>query len=132
MALRHLHRARRESIPRYKWIDATIAAELAIKEFLIRVRPELQTLLIELPSPPLHKLYGPVLESFGYEKSPKLKEISKGAQRRNELLHRPSAEDATHEEASQYVDDIEVAIKHLFLMLYPANPSVKRFFWIDT
>jgi intein/homing endonuclease len=101
---------------------------LAIKEFLIRVKPELETLLVEVPSPPLHKLYGSVLESFGYGRSPKLKEIANGAARRNELLHKPEAKEVTVEDANQYVEDIEVAINHLFLLLYPTDPSVKKFF----
>ena len=63
-ALKHLHRAKKEKNPRYKWIDATIAAELAIKEFLIRKNPNLEPLLLEAPSPPLRKLYGSILESY--------------------------------------------------------------------
>ncbi len=78
-ALRFLHRAKRENNPRYRWIDATIAAELAIKEFLIKLKPELEAVLIELPSPPLHKLYGSILETYTNQRSPKLKELNEGA-----------------------------------------------------
>lgn len=63
-ALNHLHKAKNENIPRIKWLDATTAAEFAIKEFLIKLKPELETLLLEIPSPPLRSLYGSVLESF--------------------------------------------------------------------
>ncbi|GAG42491.1 unnamed protein product, partial [marine sediment metagenome] len=82
-ALRHLHRAKNESNPRHKWIDATIAAELAIKEFLIKLKPDIETLLLEVPSPPIPKLYGPILEYYTNEKSPKVNELAKGAETRN-------------------------------------------------
>lgn len=61
LAMRHLHRAKNELIPHHKWIDATIAAELAIKEVLIQAKPDLEALLLEVTSPPLTKLYGSVL-----------------------------------------------------------------------
>ena len=54
------------------------AAELAIKEFYIRLAPQLETLLLEVPSPLLTKLHGSVMKSLINVKSPKLKEISKG------------------------------------------------------
>jgi hypothetical protein len=58
-AFRHLHRAENErDDPRHAWIDATIAAELAIKEFFILYKPELAPFVLEVPSPPLSKLYG--------------------------------------------------------------------------
>ncbi|MEM0007767.1 MAG: hypothetical protein QXR89_05845 [Candidatus Bathyarchaeia archaeon] len=121
LALRHLHRAKNEDNPRYKWIEATIAAELAIKEFLIRKKPEVEALLIEIPSPPLHKLYGSILESFTGQKSPKLKELQKGAEIRNKLIHRPKEIDISAQEANKYVQDVEIAIGHLLTMLYPEN-----------
>jgi hypothetical protein len=75
-ALRHLHRAINENNPRYKWIDATIAAELAIKEFLIRREPCIKDLLLEVPAPRLEILYGRILKKynkkflFSWEKVP--------------------------------------------------------------
>jgi hypothetical protein len=130
MAFRHLQRARLESLPRYKWIDATIAAELAIKEFLVRVRPELKTLLLEMPSPPLDKLYGKVLQSFGYPESPKRKEIQKGAKIRNDLIHKPDIVEVSSDDAEEYVNNIEIAIRHLVLLLYPDDTNVQRLFAI--
>ena len=121
LALRHLHKAREENIPHYKWIDATIAAELAIKEFLIRLKPEIATLLLEVPSPPLHKLYGVVLESLGLPKSPKVSQIAKGVEIRNKLVHRL-------DQATTYVKDIEIAIHHLLTLLYPNDSNVRYFF----
>lgn len=128
LALRHLHRAKNEDNPRYKWIEATIAAGLAIKEFLIRKKPEVEALLIEIPSPPLHKLYGSILESFTGQKSPKLKELQKGAEIRNKLIHRPKEIDISAQEANKYVQDVEIAIGHLLTMLYPENHVWKRMF----
>jgi len=127
-ALRHLHRAKRENNPRYKWIEATIAAELAIKEFLMRTKPDVETLLLELPSPPLHKLYGPILESFTNQRSPKLKELTKGAEIRNKLIHRPKDIEIKEEQANKYVHDVEIAIGHLLTLLYPEDPIMERFF----
>ncbi len=127
-ALRHLHKAIREINPRYKWIDATIAAELAIKEFLIRLKPEIETLLLEMPSPPMHKLYGSVLESFTTHRSPKLAELSRGAETRNKLLHRPNETIITDEEANAYTHDVESTIYHLMTLLYPNDLVIKRLY----
>lgn len=85
-ALRHLHRAKEERNPRHKWIDATIAAELAIKEFLIRLKPDIETLLLEVLSPPIHKLYGSILEYYTNEKSPKVNELPKEQRREINLF----------------------------------------------
>jgi len=102
---------------------------LAIKEFLIRFKPEIATLLLEMPSPPLHKLYGDVLESFGLQRSPKVKEIAKGIEIRNKLVHRPEENIISSEEAIKYVQDIEVAIYHLLFSLYPNDPNIRFFYY---
>lgn len=121
LALRHLHRARNDSNPRYMWIEATIAAELAIKEFLIRQRPELGTLLLEVPSPPIYKMYGAILEAYGGKTLPKeiFKALSEGAEVRNRLLHRPHDEPIDHQKALDYVSAVAGAIQHLQSILYP-------------
>lgn len=85
LALKYIHKAKNENIPQHKWIDATIAAELAIKEFLIRLKPDIETLILEVPSPPLSKLYGTILESLRYPKSPKLKEIKNGIEKKKQI-----------------------------------------------
>ncbi|WGV57763.1 hypothetical protein QIH01_20040 [Brevibacillus brevis] len=121
IALKHLHRAKREKDPRFKWIDATISAELAIKEFLIKINPDIKLLLLELPSPPLYKLYGPILEQYAGEPSPKLKQIQKGIEIRNKLIHKPEDADISLDKASEYVHDIEIAIYHLLQLLYPED-----------
>ena len=128
LALRHLHRAKEEMIPRYKWIDATIAAELAIKEFLIRKEPKIEILLLDIPSPPLGKLYGSVLESCTKERSPKLKEIAKGVEKRNKLIHRPKDVNITSQEAIKYVRNIEIAIYHLLRLCYPEDPIITSYY----
>ncbi|MFQ5822189.1 MAG: hypothetical protein ACE5I5_19585 [Candidatus Heimdallarchaeota archaeon] len=127
-ALRHLHRAKEEGNPCYKWIDATIAAELAIKEFLIRIKPDIETLLLEVPSPPLDKLFGPVLESYKNVPSPKLKELRKGAKFRNKLIHRPQDIRINRRQSNKYVQDVEIAIYHLLTLLYPKDPIMKTFY----
>lgn len=121
LALRHLHRARNDSNPRYIWIEATIAAELAIKEFLIRQRPELETLLLEVPSPPIYKMYGAILEAYGGKTLPKKisKALADGAKIRNRLLHRPHDEPVDHQKALDYVSAVAGAIQHLLSILYP-------------
>jgi hypothetical protein len=121
LALRHLHRARNDSNPRYMWIEATIAAELAIKEFLIRQRPELETLLLEVPSPPIYKMYGAILEAYGGKPLPKKisNALSDGAMIRNRLLHRPHDERIDHQKALDYVNAVAEAIEHLLGILYP-------------
>lgn len=127
LALWHVHRARREGNPRHKWIDATIAAELGIKEFLLRKQPELKALLLELPSPPLHKLYGSILEEYAGERSPWRNKINKGAEVRNELLHIPYHKTIDPWKANEYVDDVQSAIYHLLALLYPGDPLVDAF-----
>lgn len=124
LALRHLHRAKNETIAHYKWIDATIAAELAIKEALIRCKPDLEVLLLEVPAPPLHKLYGIILETYLGERSPYLKIISKGVETRNRLVHRPTYEKVNDQEAIDYVNNIEKVIVHLMWLLYPKSEIV--------
>lgn len=121
IALRHLHRARKETTPRHKWIEATIAAELAIKEFLMRRKPELTTLLLEVPSPPLHKMYGPVLTEYAGKALPKgiVSAMQEGAEIRNRLLHRPEEEDIDDQKALNYVSVVAEAIRQLLTILYP-------------
>lgn len=123
---RHLHRARNEAIPHHKWIDATTAAELAIKEILIRAQPELERLLTEVPSPPLPKLYGPLLEHYLGERSPHVNVIRKGVETRNALVHRPGAVHIDPQEAINYVGTVEAAIFHALRLLYPDDRLIEE------
>ena len=126
LAMRHLHRAMLEEISHHKWIDATIAAELAVKEVLMRCQPILETILLEVPSPPLDKLYGKILEKYLGERSPYLSIIRKGVEIRNKLVHRPNIEKIDGKEAIDYVQNIEKAIFHLLTLLYPGDKLIKN------
>ena len=128
LGMRHLHRAMNEPQPRYKWIDATIAAELAIKEFFAIKFPETQILLLELPSPPLGKLYGKVLKAFCGQESPMRKILDNGAVVRNELIHKPTEKKIDLQEANDYVESVDVALLHLMSMLYPDDEGLKGFY----
>jgi len=121
LALRHLHRARKEHGSRHKWIEATIAAELAIKEFLIRLKPELATLLLEVPSPPMHKMYGVILKEYTDKKLDKevFKALVEGAEIRNRLLHRPEREKIDDQKANNYISAVSEAMRQLLSILYP-------------
>ena len=126
LALRHLHRARKESIPRHKWIEATIAAELAIKEFLIMRKPDLSTLLLEVPSPPMHKMYGAILKEYTGDNLDKkiFKALVEGAEIRNRLQHRPQEEVIDLQKANDYVNAVSEAIGCLLSILYPKHHLV--------
>jgi hypothetical protein len=113
IATEHLHEAQRLRGDRFSWIEATVAAELAIKEALVRLNPALEVLLLEVPSPPLRKLYGTVLEAASGEKSPYVSQLSKGAEKRNHLVHRPRAIEFGAQEVVDYIGAVENAISHL-------------------
>lgn len=126
VGMRHLHRAKNESQPHHMWIDATTAAELCIKEILIRGRPELKRVLLELPSPPLAKLYGSILEGYLGERSPYVSEISKELEIRNSLVHKPSSNRLDLQKAIDYVGVVEAAIWHALSLLYPSDALVRH------
>jgi len=126
IAMRHLHRAKHESQPHHKWIDATIAAELAVKEVLCRAHPEMEAMLIEMPSPPFSKMYGPLLEHYLGAVSPFRKQLITGQERRNALVHRPGTLQIGHQEANDYVDAVEGAIFHLLSLLYPEDELIRQ------
>lgn len=125
LAMRYLHRARHENRPHYKWIDATIAAELAIKEVLSRSKPEIEILLLELPSPPISKLYGTIMEKYLGQQSPYRKALIKGAEVRNALIHRHDDKSVNSQDAIDYVREVERAIFHLLTLLYPEDALIK-------
>jgi hypothetical protein len=126
VAMRHLHRAKNESQPHHKWIDATIAAELAVKEVLCRAHPSMETMLIEMPSPPFSKMYGSLLNHYLGEESPFRKKLITGQERRNALVHRPGALLIDQQEANNYVAVVEAAIFHLLSLLYPKDELIYR------
>lgn len=118
VGMTYLHRAKRERDPRYRWVDATMAAELCIKEILIAARADAEVLLNNLPSPPLNKLFGEVLEAYLGERSPYLKAIKSGVENRNKLVHRPQAIAITSRDAQDYVIAVEKAIFHAWELLH--------------
>ena len=113
LAYVHLFHAERSDGLRFKWIEATIAAELAVKEVLMNVAPTIRPLLEELPSPPLRKLYGTILEQYTGERSPFVRKLNEGAERRNRLVHRPEVVRLDHQEVLDYVQVVREAIRHL-------------------
>ena len=113
VATSYLHQARNSDNRRYQWIYATMAAELAIKEILVRIEPKLQVILEELPSPPLHKLYGDVLESVAGVRSHNLSTLQDGARRRNQLVHNPNSPTPTFNEVDEYIYFIEDRVRWL-------------------
>ncbi len=120
IALDFLYKAMNENDSRHKWIYATIAAELAIKEFLIIKNPKLEVLINELPSPPLDKLYGKILKEYGgFEPYMKIKDIQYGVKVRNQLIHRPQEIILDSQDTFIYVRLIEATIFQLFSILYP-------------
>lgn len=126
VAMRHLHRAKHESQPHHKWIDATIAAELAVKEVLCRAHPAMELMLIEMPSPPFSKMYGSLLKHYLGEESPFRKRLIVGQEKRNSLVHRPGAISIDRQEANDYVADVEGAIFHLLTLLYPDDELIRQ------
>ena len=113
VATSYLHQARNSRNRRYRWIYATMAAELAIKEILVRREPKLQVILETLPSPPLNRLYGDVLESVAGVRSTSLSKLQNGARRRNELVHNPRSPTPTFNEVKEYINFIEDMIRWL-------------------
>lgn len=124
-AMRHLHRAKNETAAHHKWIDATTAAELAVKEVLCRVRPDIEVLLLETPSPPFAKMYGPILKHYLGEESPYRKQLIAGQEQRNRLVHRPNADRVDGQAAIDYVAMVEAAIFHLLSLAYPEDRLIR-------
>lgn len=122
VAISYLHQARNLSNGRYRWIYATVAAELAIKEILVRIEPRLQVILEELPSPPLNRLYGDVLESVAGVRSTGLSRLQNGAIRRNQLVHNPNSPTPTFDEVKEYINFVEDRI----VWLLKESRSIKQ------
>ncbi|HAO5607383.1 SEC-C domain-containing protein [Listeria monocytogenes] len=113
-----LKHAKHEENLSVKWINATIAAELAIKEFFLRYNPQLKYIVTEMPAPPLYKMYRGMLESVtdGFVSS-KWKELKEGAEKRNSLVHNPRETELNEWEVIKYINDVETAIFELVNLL---------------
>lgn len=72
LAMHHYYKAKKELDPRHQLINLALALELGIKEYLVRKKrdPEVEAIIKYVPSPPLFRLYGEILESFSGEKTP--------------------------------------------------------------
>lgn len=123
-AFRHVQRAEREHNPRHMWIDAAIAAELGIKEFLARRIPEVVPLLLDVPSPPLSKLYGSILKAYDGSPSPWATRLQDGANRRNDLVHKHTSATPDAQEAANYVNLVVAVLYDLMARLYPDDPTI--------
>ncbi|QSI33308.1 hypothetical protein GNX71_28570 [Variovorax sp. RKNM96] len=120
MGMRHLARAMQNQIPRYRVIDAALAMELCIKEALIVKCPLIGPLLQAMPSPPLDKLYGDMMEQYmGCKSSLSRSMIRSVAEARNSLIHRHDGDEMSAEDASKYVQIANQAIGDLYAKLYP-------------
>jgi len=115
-ATEHLHEAVRSRIDRFKWIQATIAAELAIKEVLSRLEPRLKVILFKLPSPPIDKLYRDVLMDIVGVSSPFTNKLKKGAEVRNKLIHSPESVKLNSQDVLNYTTMVKAAIDHLLVI----------------
>lgn len=120
-AFTHLHKAFAEVDTRQQWINATVSAELGIKEFLIQYDAHTQSLITYMPSPPLDILYDKVLKDYTSESSPYAKELSKGATLRNKLIHRSTEPSPEKKKTLIYVHKVQAAIFHLYTLLYKGD-----------
>ncbi|WP_377944196.1 hypothetical protein [Alicyclobacillus fodiniaquatilis] len=90
------------------------------------MKPELEALLLEVPSPPISKLYGSLLEAYSTGVSPKRNKLIQDAEVRNHMVHRPEAEEISIPEVRTYVDHVEAAIYDLIKRLMPDDPTVTK------
>lgn len=111
--------------PRFQWINGATAAEQGIKEFLVRLKPELEPLLTELSSPSIPKLYKTILHAYTGNVSTYYKELDKGAQIRNLLVHRTNEPAPEYNETLIYLHTVECALIELHLLLQPADPFLQ-------
>lgn len=124
----HLHKAFAENDTRHQWINATIAAELAFKEFLGIVKPDVIPLMTHLPSPSLPKMYKNILTEYFGEESPVYKSLGKGAEKRNELIHKPKMEAPSRADTEKYLLEVNVAIMHLHYLCHPKMSAIEFFY----
>lgn len=110
LALKYLHKALEEHDTNIKVINAATAAELAIKEFFIRIQPNIEIFLLEVPSPPLNILYGKILKEYTKEKYSRASKIKKLVEARNDIIHKPENLNLTELEAYNHIIEVEFAI----------------------
>jgi hypothetical protein len=129
LATHHLFKAIKETDPRHQLINLALALELGIKEYLVRKKTdtEVAVLIKNVPSPPLVKLYGEVLECFaGEQTSVKKRIIGELAEDRNNLVHKviKSVKSNLTHDIKDYILTTKIALFHLWLDLYPYDESM--------
>lgn len=127
----HLSKAFNEKDTRHQWIHATIAAELAFKEFLSKYDKKLTSLILKVPSPPLKDLYGDVLFEQTGERSPYVSALHKGAETRNTLIHQPLDSSPEKHDTQVYLLTVQSAILHLQYLLNKEIAVLDYFFKIS-
>lgn len=120
-AFTHLQKAFQEKNTRYKWINATIAAEHAFKEFLILKDSKTENLMLNIPSPRIEILYKHVLKDYTEKESSMYKHLQDGSSIRNQLVHKPNIPNPDSYKTEVYLHQVEVAIFELYTLLYPDN-----------
>lgn len=117
IAFKYLIKAKNEDELEIKWINATIAAELAIKEFYMNYDKKFNYIMLKMPSPSLDRMYGEMLESITGKKGTKVQSIKKGVEIRNSLVHSPSKQKLSTPQVNQYISDVETSIFELLDIL---------------
>ena len=125
VAMFHHWESYRAGLDRFRWSEATIAAELAVKEILLRIEPTLELVLLDLPSPPLEKLYritlpkvlaahSPLLQHYlPPDWSEQLKFLKRGSEKRNNIDHNPARIDFENMEVESYANAVGRLIHEL-------------------
>jgi len=130
LATHHLFKAIKETDSRHQLMNLALALDLGIKEYLVRKKsdPEIEVLIKKLPSPPLDRLYGEVLECFAGEKTPvKMSIIKELTDNRNRLIHtviKPDQQNLDSHNIKEYRAATEITLYHLWLDLYPYDEII--------
>jgi len=120
-AFKFLYQAYADTNTKFKWINATVAAEQAFKEFISVFDDRTESIMLNVPSPPIEKLYNNVLQAYTGFSSSVYKELQKGAATRNALIHKHKTEAPPLKETNIYIHQVEVAIFELYTCLYPKD-----------
>ncbi|MBC1983157.1 hypothetical protein [Listeria booriae] len=91
-AFKFLRLAKNNTDLESKYLLLSTAAELGVKEFFITKKPMLRALFYEISSPPLHKLYGKLMNEYFEIEVPNKKIIQELSEIRNEIVHKVEVE----------------------------------------
>lgn len=82
----------------------------------------------KLPSPPIAKLYGEILEEYSEAggRSPSLSWMGPGARIRNTLIHSPEDIKIPEADSWKYVRAVSVALYDLLARLYPDDTAIAQ------